>query len=139
MTTEKKTTALRERMREDLRLRNYSPPTEKTYIAHVGWYAAYFKRSPLELELDHARKLTLEPSDINSKEMYILVRNGKGRRTRKAHLSPALLEQLRAYYRLLVRRRSNMTHARDSDELFKVSGDELRPVVADNPGSCVWE
>lgn len=44
--------------------------------------------------------LTLEPSDINSKEMYILVRNGKGRRTRKAHLSPALLEQLRAYYRV---------------------------------------
>lgn len=187
MTTEKKTTALRERMREDLRLRNYSPLTEKTYIAHVGWYAAYFKRSPLELDLDHARKyllhlkeerkvslahfrqavgalrffykytagkewikerlsypklsknipvvltkqevasffaavadlrektilsvlygaglrlmeaLTLEPSDINSKEMYILVRNGKGRRARKAHLSPALLEQLRAYYRV---------------------------------------
>ncbi len=187
MTTEKKTTALRERMREDLRLRNYSPLTEKTYIAHVGWYAVYFKRSPLELDLDHARRyllylkeerkvslahfrqavgalrffykytagkewikerlkypklsknipvvltkkevaaffsavtdvrektilsvlygaglrlmeaLTLVPSDINSKEMYILVRNGKGRRARKAHLSPALLEQLRAYYRM---------------------------------------
>lgn len=187
MTTAKKTTALRERMREDLRLRNYSPLTEKVYIAHVGWYAEYFKRSPLQLELPEARPylvylreekkvslahfrqavgalrffykytagkewikerlaypklsknipvvltkeevaclftavtdlrektilsvlcgaglrlmeaLTLEPSDINSKEMYILVRNGKGQRTRKAHLSPALLEQLRAYYRV---------------------------------------
>jgi integrase/recombinase XerD len=187
MTTKKKTTALREKMREDLRLRNYSPITEKTYIAHVAWYAEYFKRSPLTLDLDHARQyllylkeerkvslahfrqavgalrffykytagkewikdrlsyprlsrnipvvltkeevaaffdaatdlrektifsvlygaglrlmeaLTLVPSDINSKEMYILVRNGKGGRTRKAHLSPLLLEQLRAYYRV---------------------------------------
>ena len=187
MTTAKNTTLLRERMREDLRLRNYSPLTEKVYIAHVGWYAEYFKRSPLELGLDDARKylvylreerkvslahfrqavgalrffykytagkewikerlsypklsknipvvltkeevaaffsavtdlrektilsvlygaglrlmeaLTLVPSDINSTEMYILVRNGKGRRTRKAHLSPALLSQLREYYRV---------------------------------------
>ena len=51
-----KTTALRERMREDLQLRNYSPLTEKTYLAHVRWYATYFKRSPLELELEDVRK-----------------------------------------------------------------------------------
>ena len=55
--TAEKTTALRERMRrKDLRLRNYSPLTEKVYLAHVGWYAGYFKQSPLELGLDHARK-----------------------------------------------------------------------------------
>jgi len=182
-----KTTALRERMREDLRLRNYSPLTEKVYLAHVGWYAGYFKQSPLELELDHARKyliylkderkvslahfrqavgalrffykytagkewikdrisypklsknipvvmskeeavsffscvddlrektilsvlygaglrlmeaLTLRADDINSKEMYIRVRHGKGNRERRAHLSPALLETLRDYYRV---------------------------------------
>ena len=54
--TAEKTTLLRERMREDLRLRNYSPLTEKLYLAHVGWYAGYFKRSPLELGLDDARR-----------------------------------------------------------------------------------
>ena len=56
MTTAKKTAALRERMRDDLRLRNYSPLTEKVYIAHVGWYAEYFKRPPLQLGLPEARR-----------------------------------------------------------------------------------
>ena len=39
--------------------------------------------------------LTLRADDINSKEMYIRVRHGKGNRERRAHLSPALLETLR--------------------------------------------
>jgi site-specific recombinase XerD len=56
MTTGKKTTSLRERMREDLRLRNYSPLTAKVYIANVGWHAEYFKRSPLKLGLPEARR-----------------------------------------------------------------------------------
>ena len=33
----------------------------------------------------------------------------------------------------------NVTHTGDSDELFEVPGNELRPVVADNPWSSVRE
>lgn len=31
-------------------------PDRKVYIAHVGWYAEYFKRSPLQLGLPEARR-----------------------------------------------------------------------------------
>lgn len=185
--TTKKTTPLREKMRADLRIRNYSPHTEQVYLQQVTWFAEYFGKSPLELGLDDVRNyflylreekkvslayfrqtvgalrffykytagqewlkerikypklskhfpvvltkeevqkllssvedlrektilsilygaglrlmeaLTLSPSDINSKEMYIRVRNGKGQRERRAQLSPALLEILREYYRV---------------------------------------
>ncbi len=40
-------------MRTDLRVRNYSPHTEQVYLQQVAWYVEYFKRSPLELDLDH--------------------------------------------------------------------------------------
>jgi len=56
MTASKKTTSLREKMRTDLRIRNYSPHTEQVYLQQVAWYAEYFKRSPLELGLDHVRQ-----------------------------------------------------------------------------------
>jgi len=52
----KPTTALRERMREDLRLRNYSPCTEKTYLFHVGYFARHFGKSPDKLVETDIRK-----------------------------------------------------------------------------------
>ncbi len=52
----KKTTSLREKMRTDLRIRNYSPHTEQVYLQQVAWYAEFFKKSPLELGLDHVRQ-----------------------------------------------------------------------------------
>jgi len=42
----KKTTALRERMKEDLRLRNYSPRSEEAYIYHVSRFAKHYGKSP---------------------------------------------------------------------------------------------
>jgi site-specific recombinase XerD len=39
-------TVLRQRMLDDLRLRNRSPRTIKTYIAHVASFSKYFKKSP---------------------------------------------------------------------------------------------
>jgi integrase len=43
------TTALRERMRSILRIRNYSPRTEETYIAAVAHFAQHFGKSPDQL------------------------------------------------------------------------------------------
>ena len=181
-----RTTALRERMRDALRLRNYAVSTETKYIWHVSQFAHYFGKSPEimgELEIrrylrhlqeerrisncqyrqtvaalrflyadtlgqewlrgripyprapksllqvltvDEVQRLltctpnlrdltalkilygsglrvfeciSLKVADINSKEMFIHVRHGKGGRARRALLSPALLTALRDYWR----------------------------------------
>jgi integrase/recombinase XerD len=44
--------------------------------------------------------LSLKPADIDSKRMVVLIRNGKGRKDRIVPLSPKILEQLRAYFRM---------------------------------------
>lgn len=43
--------------------------------------------------------LTLRVSDVDSKEMCLHVREGKGHKERRAVLSPQLLEELRAYWK----------------------------------------
>ena len=42
-------TALRRRMLEDMRVRNLTPSTQRTYIEHVARFARYCGRSPAEL------------------------------------------------------------------------------------------
>jgi len=180
-----KMTPLRQRMIEDLKLRNYAINTQKAYIWHVEQFAKHFKKSPDALSYNEVREylthiresdkcslshmkqavgalrffykytlgqewikerlkyprgimklpravsqeemlkflaaidddkckvaltlmygsglrlneaLTLRVDDINSKEMYIRVREGKGNRERKALLSKNLLEVLRHYW-----------------------------------------
>ena len=48
-------TPLRERMIRDLRLRNYSKLTEKSYIQAVARYARHFKRSPEALTVEDVK------------------------------------------------------------------------------------
>ena len=48
-------TALRRRMLADLRLRNYSPRTEKVYVSHVAGFARHYGRSPEELGPEEVR------------------------------------------------------------------------------------
>ena len=49
-------TALRQRMIDDLRLRNYSASTIKSYVYHVSKFAEYFGRSPDDLGSEEIRQ-----------------------------------------------------------------------------------
>lgn len=49
-------TPLRQRMTDDMRVRNYSPKTIKQYVAGVRFLAEYFGRSPDQLGIEHVRQ-----------------------------------------------------------------------------------
>lgn len=49
-------TRLRQRMLEDMQIRNLSTATQKRYIARVAAFANYFKRSPEQLDLEQIRR-----------------------------------------------------------------------------------
>ena len=48
--------ALRQRMIEDLRIRNYSPRTIETYVGRVAAFAKHFARSPGNLGIEQIRE-----------------------------------------------------------------------------------
>jgi len=55
-------TALRQRMLEDLRIRNYSPSTVRAYVRCVADFAEHFNKSPKKLG----------PEDIRSYQLFLL-------------------------------------------------------------------
>ena len=52
-------TPLRQRMIEDMQLRNLAARTQKNYIAHVAGFAKYFGTSPDELDIEAVRQYQL--------------------------------------------------------------------------------
>jgi hypothetical protein len=52
-------THLRQRMQEDLRLRNFSERTIRRYTEIVAEFARYFHRSPDQLGSEHVRTFLL--------------------------------------------------------------------------------
>jgi integrase/recombinase XerD len=52
-------TPLRKRMLEDMRLRNFSPETQRSYIHYIAEYAMYFKTSPANLGPEAIRDFQL--------------------------------------------------------------------------------
>ena len=48
-------TPLRQRLIEDLQLRNYAAGTVRTYVDHVSWLARYYRKSPDQLDQEQVR------------------------------------------------------------------------------------
>jgi len=56
---EPRMTPLRKRMIDDMKIRNFQPKTQKSYLYHVADFARYFKRSPEFLGPEHIRTFQL--------------------------------------------------------------------------------
>lgn len=67
-------TPLRLRMLEDMRIRNLSACTQKTYVQQVARFAAYFGQSPDELGPEHIREYQRHlVDDLNLKPQSLVV------------------------------------------------------------------
>ena len=52
-------TPLRQRMIEDMQLRNFATTTQRSYIHYVADFAKHFNRSPQDLDLEAVRQYQL--------------------------------------------------------------------------------
>lgn len=48
-------TPLRQRLMDDMQIRNYAPGTIRNYVDHVAWFAKYHGQSPEQLNQEHVR------------------------------------------------------------------------------------
>ena len=67
-------TPLRQRMVEDMRIRNFATTTQRSYVHYVAEFAKYFRRDPAQLDLEAVRQYQihlsqerkLSPQSINT-------------------------------------------------------------------------
>jgi integrase/recombinase XerD len=81
-------TPLRQRMTDDLRIRNYSQSTTKAYVNHVARFAEHFKQSPDQLSLEHIRQFQVHLLDTGHSH----------------HVIRSCAAALRFFYRVTLRR-----------------------------------
>ena len=104
-------TPLRQRMIDDMQLRNLAARTQKNYIAHVAAFAKYFGKSPAELDIEAVRQYQLyllnqrklSPESVNQyissvKFLYLITLEMPWTseyfpRVRRAHKLPVVLSQ----------------------------------------------
>jgi integrase/recombinase XerD len=104
-------TPLRQRMIDDMQLRNLAARTQKNYIAHVAGFAKYFGRSPAKLDIEAVRQYQLyllnqrklSPESVNQyissvKFLYLITLEMPWTseyfpRVRRAHKLPVVLSQ----------------------------------------------
>ena len=61
------TSALRQRMLEDLRIRNFSPHTQEAYVRYIRRFAEHFGRSPAVLGTEHVRAFQIHLQENGAK------------------------------------------------------------------------
>jgi site-specific recombinase XerD len=66
-------TALRERMVEDMRVRNLAANTQRVYLQHVARFAKYFERSPTLLGPEELRSYQIHLIEIEQRSRSTLV------------------------------------------------------------------
>jgi len=82
-------TPLRQRMIEDMKIRNFSPRTVKTYVGHVAAYARYFGKCPEQLG----------PAHVRGYQMYMI----EEKKFSWSHFNNAVCA-LRFFYRVTVKK-----------------------------------
>ena len=80
------TTILRQRMTEDMQVRNLSPQTQSAYIMQVSLFARHFNKSPA----------ILGPEDIRAYQLYL------SKYQEMASAYPQVLVSQRTYFQLQV-------------------------------------
>ena len=128
MDTEK-TTPLRERMREDLRLRNYSKHSEKLYLFHVRRFAEYWKRSPEELGLEEVRKYLLHLLERKASQSHYKQAVAALRFLYKYTLSREWVKEKIAYPRRAFRLPVVLTREEVAKILAEVKREQFRVVL----------
>ena len=117
-------TALRQRMLEDMQIRNLAPATQRAYVEHVSRFARYFGRSPTGLG----------PEEIRTYQVHL---------TNEKHLAPSTIiiavAALRFLYTITLQKPWSVTAVLPAPKLTKPLPVVLSPAEVVQFLDCVKE